>query len=450
MFLLVFLFCCAFASAVQAQDAVRDTVVTVRPGDSLLAIAQRLMPYSDEYTAVGLVEQIKRQNELQGDSIRPGQRLHIALSYPQLLDQPVARAPDFAARGIYITAPLAGSAKMLVLADSLVAAGGNTVVFDVKDRYGNLGYASTVPLALAIGAGSKAPIAQPAKLIDALHRREIHVVARLTCFYDVRLARERPDFVPLSRAGTGLWSERGKSNWVDPSLPQVQDYLLALVREVAGLGVDEIQLDYVRFPTEGNLADAVFAFDPDIVPKDRIITEFVAEVKRVLEPTGVLLSADIFGVAAWGREADRRTIGQYLPDLLPHLDAVSPMLYPSHFEDGFEHIDRPVDYPYYFLLQGCQRLQKLAAAHAVQVRPWIQAFDYRVTRFDPLYITEQMHGAEDGGARGWLLWNPASLYGVGFEAIRGYVNGTATSVPVQQRFPKALGMDLPSAAGIPD
>jgi len=450
LIVLVCLVCFILAPAAWAQETVRDTVVTVRPGDSLLAIAQRLLALSSEYTAAELVEQIKQQNGLQDDAIRMGQRLTVALSSAELLDQPVFRDADFAARGIYITAALAGSSRMRVLADALVEAGGNTVVFDVKDRYGNLGYASSVPLALEIGAGLKAPIAQPAKLLDALHRRNIHVVARLTCFYDDRLARERPDFVPLSREGKTLWSERSTSHWVDPSLPQVQEYLLALVREVASLGVDEIQLDYVRFPTEGNLADAVFAFDPEVVPKDRIITQFVADVERVLEPTGVLLSADIFGVAAWGREADRRTIGQHLPDLLPHLDVVSPMLYPSHFEDGFERIDRPVDYPYYFLLQGCQRLQKMAEVNDVQVRPWIQAFDYRVTRFDSLYLTEQMHGAEDGGARGWLLWNPASVYEVGFAAIKNFTDGTALAVPVPQRFPKSLGMDLPRATAIED
>lgn len=450
MIFLVCLFCLALAPAVSAEVGGRDTVVTVRPGDSLLRIANRLLPFSSEYTVEAFVEQIKLQNGLQGDAIRPGQNLAVSLSYAELLDKPIARSADFAARGIYIRAPIAGSSKVLALADKLVAAGGNAIVFDVKDRYGNLGYSSSVPLALAIGANSGAPIAQPAKLVDALHRRNIHVVARLTCFYDARLARERPDLVPLSREGASLWSERGKSYWVDPSLPQVQDYLLALVREIASFGVDEIQLDYVRFPTEGNLVDAVFAFDPEVVPKDRIITEFVAAVKRALEPTGVLLSADIFGVAAWGREVDRRTIGQHLPDLLPHLDAVSPMLYPSHFENGFERIDRPVDYPYYFLLQGCQRLQKLAAAYNVPVRPWVQAFDYRVKRFDSLYITEQLHGAEDGGARGWLLWNPASRYQVGLEAIANFTGDTAPVVPVQKRFPESLGMDLPSSAAIPD
>lgn len=450
---MVFLVClifCFLASVLEAQVAVRDTVLTVRPGDSLLAIAHRLLRYSTEYTAGELVDRIKRENGLQGDAIQMGQLLDVSLSYAELLDQPVIRGTNFAARGIYITAALAGSRRMLTLADALVAAGGNTVVFDVKDRYGNLGYASSVPLALEIGAGQRAPIAQPAKMLDALHRRNIHVVARLTCFYDARLARQRPDFVPFSREGPGLWSERGKSNWVDPSLPQVQEYLLAIVREVAELGVDEIQLDYVRFPTEGNLADAVFAFDPAVVPKDRIITDFVTEVERVLEPMGVLLSADIFGVAAWGREADRRTIGQHLPDLLPHLDAVSPMLYPSHFEDGFERIDRPVDYPYYFLLQGCQRLQKLATEHDVLVRPWIQSFDYRVTDFDSLYVTEQLHGAEDGGARGWLLWNPASLYEIGFAAIKGFTDSTAATVPVKLRFPKSLGMDLTRPTSVAD
>ena len=126
------------------------------------------------------------------------------------------------------------------------------------------------------------------------------------------------------------------------------------------------------------------------------------------------------------------------------------MLYPSHFEDGFERIDRPVDYPYYFLLQGCQRLQKLATAHDVPVRPWIQSFDYRVTHFDSLYVTEQLHGAEDGGAHGWLLWNPTSLYKIGLAAIKSFTDGTAATVPVQQRFPKSLGMDLTRPTSVAD
>jgi len=423
------------SSAVLAQGGVRDTVLTVRSGDTLFGIAARLLPYSTQYTTGDLVGEIKEQNGLQSDVIRPGQRLVVLLETLDLLDQPVPRDADFAACGIYVRAPLAGSNRIFDLVDELVAAGGNTVVFDVKDRHGNLGYDSSVPLALAIGAGAEAPITQPAKLIDLLHRRDIHVVARLTCFYDERLARERPDMVPLARQGQHLWSERGTPQWVDPSLPEVQEYLLALVREVAELGVDEIQLDYLRFPTEGDLSDAVFAFDPDILPKHRVITRFVAEVRRELDTTETLLSADIFGVAAWGQEADLLSVGQHLPDLLPYLDIVSPMLYPSHFADGFAGIERPVDHPYYFQLKGCMRLQKLAVDHQVPVRPWIQAFDYRVPDFDTQYIIEQLYGAEDGGAQGWLLWHPSSEYGVGMEAIARFKSGSTEAVPEQERFP---------------
>ncbi|SVD49213.1 uncharacterized protein METZ01_LOCUS402067, partial [marine metagenome] len=180
-----------------------------------------------------------------------------------------------------MTASTAGSSKGLSLADQVIQAGGNAIIFDVKDQPGDLSYMSKVALARTIATGSLAAIDRPAVLVDKLHQRGLHVVARLACFYDVRLATHRPDLVPRSKEG-GLWSERGVPNWVDPSLPEVQQYLLDLAAEAAELGVDEIQLDYVRFPTEGNPSDAVFSFDPTQVAKHEIITEFVRRVRLVV------------------------------------------------------------------------------------------------------------------------------------------------------------------------
>jgi hypothetical protein len=301
-----------------------------------------------------------------------------------------------------------------------------------------------VALAQEIGASDNATIKNPVDLIKSWHQRGIYVVARLTCFRDRRLAQGRPDLVPLSRKEGGLWSEKGVPSWVDPALPDVQQYLLDLVLEVADLGVDEIQLDYVRFPTEGNLSDAVFSFDPEELPKDAVITAFVRRVHEALALTDVRLSADIFGVIAWGRQADIKIIGQNAVDLFAWLDVVSPMLYPSHFEAGFDRIPSPVDYPYYFLLQGCRRLRQLAQQHGVEVRPWVQAFDFRVRNFDVEYISEQLHGAEDGGAHGWLLWNPASRYSIGLEAIARFVDGTSTVPEAHERLPTPLGALLPT------
>jgi len=431
----------SYASVGRSEPAAalcgRDTALTVRPGDSLSSIASRLLSLSPSYTRQGLVEEIRRYNDLDTDTLRPGQELLVPLGETQPLNLPVARPSDFAAKGIYVNAQVAGSKKVLELADQLVAAGGNTIVFDVKDRLGNLSYASRVPTALAIGASEQAAVQQPAKLIDFLHRRQIHAVARLTCFHDVRLARERPDLVPFSRKNRALWGERDAPNWVDPSLPEVQDYLLALIEEVAAMGVDEIQLDYIRFPTEGDAEDAVFAFSPRLTSRHEVISAFLERVREVLEPTGVLLSADIFGVLAWGRKEDVVSTGQHLAGMLPYLDVVSPMLYPSHFFGTFDEIANPVDYPYYFVYQGCRQLQDLAATHGVIVRPWVQAFPYRVTRFDEDYVTEQLHGAENGGAQGWLLWNPASRYDVGLAAIHRFTRapGQVDAARCDERFP---------------
>jgi len=274
-------------------------------------------------------------------------------------------------------------------------------------------------MAIATQVDSLATVARPARLVNLLHQRGLHVVARLTCFCDWRLARARPDLVPLSRRGDGLWREKGIRAWVDPSLPEVQDYLLDLVAEVAGHGVDEIQLDYVRFPTEGDAADAVFAFDPQVVAKHEIITEFVRRTRKALAGTGVMLSADVFGVMAWGREADVAATGQNLSGLLPLLDVVSPMVYPSHFYGNFQQMENPPDHPYRMVNEACRRLMAQAEAHGVAVRPWVQAFPYRVKDFNAEYVVQQVEGAQAAGTAGWLLWNPKSRYEVGLEAMRG-------------------------------
>lgn len=406
------------ATAPSPSGSAADTAVVVRRGESLSVIAGRFLASSDAYTTGQLVGRIRRANELSDDRVRAGQSLRVPLvgTAPPRVSGVTSHSEGV--RGLYLTAPLAGSASGLALADSLVAAGGNTIVFDIKDRPGDLSYVSEARLARATQVCSLAPLRRPRVFVDLLHQRGLYVIARLTCFHDGRLATARPDLVPLSRRGDGLWRQRGELTWVDPSRPAVQEYLLDIVREVVAFGVDEIQLDYIRFPTEGDVGDAVYAFDPELVPKHRIITHFVGRVRQALAGTGVRLSADVFGVAAWGRQADVQATGQHLPDLLPLIDVASPMLYPSHFYDGFQDLANPPDHPYHLVAEGCRRLRALADEYGVAVRPWVQSFPYRVPDFDAEYVVEQVRGAEAGGAEGFLLWNPRSQYDVGLVALR--------------------------------
>ena len=409
-----------------AGTAILDSSVMVRPGDSLLGIAARMLSSTDYYTAGELAHGIRRASDMESDRLLPGQMLRVPLQSGATVGKAVQNTE---VRGLYVTAQVAGSPRILALADSLIAVGGNTIIFDIKDRQGDLSYKSRVPLALATQVDSLAPIRRPHELVRQLHQRQLHVVARLSCFYDERLASSRPELRPRSLSGDGAaWGE----GWLDPSLPQVQDYLLDIVQEVVRLGVDEIQLDYVRFPTEGDLADARFAFDSWHLAKHDIITEFVARTRVRLIDTNVLLAADLFGVAAWGREADLRRLGQRLPDLLPLLDVACPMLYPSHFYSPFLGMDRPSDYPYYLVQEGILRLAPLAEAHGVDVRPWLQAFPYGVKGFDAQYVNEQIHATRDAGGNGWMLWNSASRFDVALEAMRRLREGQAVAAPNRQ------------------
>lgn len=333
-------------------------------------------------------------------------------------------------RGLYVTAALAGSGRALSLADSLREAGGNGIVYDVKDREGDISHVSGTAMARQTQVCSLATIEDPRHLVQQLQARGMHVVARVCCFYDERLSATRPDLAPRLADGQP-WA----SGWLDPANVEVQGYLLELIAEVAAHGVDEIQLDYVRFPTEQGVEAVTFAI-PDTLAKHRVITDFVRRVRQSLVG-GTLLSADLFGVAAWGRPADLERIGQHLPDLIGLLDVACPMLYPSHFYGSFAGVDHPVDYPYYLVHAGLRRLLPLAREHAVSVRPWLQAFPYRITDFDVDYVSEQIQAAADAGADGWFLWHPASRFEIGLQAVRQVTEGRAR--PTMERQPPLPG-----------
>jgi hypothetical protein len=414
-----------------AESSLGDTTIVVRRGQSLLSIAADLLDSSDHYTTSELVADMRHLNDLQSDRLLPGQQLLIPLRRMHesaTLRRIVDPRP---ARGIYATATVAGSLRMMSLADSLVAAGGNTIVFDIKDREGDLSYVSSVPLAQQIQVDSLAPIRRPTALVDQLHRRGLHVVGRLSCFYDERLAAARPDLAPQLPGGQP-WT----GGWLDPSNVEVQSYLLGVVDEMIALGIDEVQLDYVRFPTETRADSALFGY-ADTLARHEVITAFVRRVRDQLAGSGVLLAVDVFGVAAWGHSADLDRIGQHLTDLMPLLDVACPMLYPSHFYGNFLGMTNPVDYPYFLVFEGVRRIRLLAEAHGVAVRPWVQSFPYRITDFDQAYVTEQIQGADDAGADGYLLWHPASRYGVGLAAIRQSTEGVIEPQP--HRMPELLG-----------
>jgi hypothetical protein len=338
---------------------------------------------------------------------------------PGIEPQPIAEKSvpfpkDGEVRAIYLTGMTAGSARGIQLIRRWHAAGGNAVVFDVKDSDGTINIPFDHPLAHKL---KSYPITNLPKFVRFLHSLEMHAIARQALFRDDNIAKNHGALAVQSRSLHQPWRENGKLVWADASNKQVQDYNLALAKYVALSGVDEVQFDYVRFPAEGNQADALFAFQKDPrVERADVIAGFLDRAYSELHASGVLLSLDVFGVMAWQRQVDLRHTGQDIVRMAKHCDVLSPMIYPSHFF-GMDNIKSPGDAPEHFISVSMDRYVKVTTGSGVTLRPWLQAFHWRTKTYSPQYILTQVSASKQHGGDGFLFWNAANDYSKPFDAM---------------------------------
>ena len=165
----------------------------------------------------------------------------------------------------------------------------------------------------------------------------------------------------------------------------------------------------------GNLSDADYAWHFGKMEKEEVIAHFLKRASSEIHARNTRVSIDIFGVVAWGKSVDIRKTGQKVELLAKYCDVISPMLYPSHFNDDFDGFSKPGDNPYYFIYQGCKRVKSLAGN--TRVRPWLQAFKWRVSNYNEEYILKQVKASHDAGAEGYLFWNAGNNYGTVLKAM---------------------------------
>jgi hypothetical protein len=406
------------AGPVLPATAAGDTLWhRVQPGDTLHKLAIRYRGEAGWFSQADCLAAIRAANDmLQGHLLRPGRQLAIPVHRapaPPRAARPTRDGADL--RGLYLPAAVYGDQTLFARIDSFVTAGGNGVVIDAKDIDGGVSFRSAHPLA-RWGAGRVAPvISDLADLVARLHARELWVVVRLAVFLDGELGAQRPDLALRGPDGTP-WAERD-CVWLDPAQPAVQDYNRQLALELVRAGVDEVQLDYVRYPTNGWRGDCTGDLATTAAARRRTITGFVASLHDTLRALGCVLSADLYGIMAWDRTEDLALTGQHVPSLAPHLDVICPMIYPSHFAPGFEGLARPGDHPELMITAGVERFAAQAGPGTL-IRPWLQAFPWRVSNYDAGYVTAQIRAAEAAGAAGWCLWNPAGRYDVARAAMR--------------------------------
>ncbi len=336
-------------------------------------------------------------------------------SFYFLADKYLGRVPlPDEVRGIYLTAYTAGSSRFDELLAYAVKSHLNAFVIDVKLDNGSLAFAPNDPN-ISKYATEDLPLADLDGLLAKLKGKNIYRIARIFVMRDGAFGKLNPE-VSLKDTKGMVWRDKTGTPWLDPAAPQVADYAVELAREVYARGFDEVQFDYVRYPTDGNVSQIVYPYYDEKTPKALVMKKFFDTVSGELRKDGIPVSYDFYGMTCW--RTDDFGIGQRLAGVHDAAVAISPMVYPSHYPDGFEGFANPSEHPYDIVKLSLDKGMDIlkidfpqldATAARRKMRPWIQDFDLGA-EYDAPKIQAQIRAARDAGAGGWLIWNARNVY----------------------------------------
>lgn len=361
--------------------------------------------------------------------------------------------PPRVIKAVYATGWTAGGVKGLErMIDLIKSTELNAIIIDIKDYSGDLSYRTELSAVEEYSKDRELKILRPNAMIKRLHDEGIYVIARQTIFQDPVLAKARPDLALTSSSTGKQWLDNKKVMWVDSSSKEVWDYNIAIAKDALARGFDEINFDYIRFPSDGNLDDIIYPFWDGITLKRTIIRDFWKYLRQALPDAKI--SADLFGLVTvnYGDVG----IGQNIEDAFHYFDAIAPMVYPSHYAPGFNGYKNPAEHPYGVVLRSMeeanQRLKVYKQNAAIststekylvkepKLRPWLQDFDLGAdydsekvrAQIMATYVAEgaceKAKAPFDGAATstdssgflcdeaklqesgGWMLWDPRNVY----------------------------------------
>lgn len=342
--------------------------------------------------------------------------------------------PKDGVKGIYVTSNSTQGKKIDELVKFIKDSNLNTMVIDVKDDTGNI--------TMKLNTGNKQvdkntlDIVDGKKLLKKLHDNNIYPIARIVTFKDTKLANEHPEWTFKNNDGS-VWTNGKGDSFVNPFMKEVWKYDIDVAKAAAKAGFQDIQFDYVRFP-EGfeNQADSL-TYNKGEYKNSQMssgdqrvdtITKFLEYANKELKPMGVNVSADVFGYSALVENAPG--IGQSFPKISKNVDAISSMIYPSHWSNGDFGLQAPDTEPYKTVNRYIQKenslLDTLGKDKPIS-RPWIQDFTAsylgagNYIDYDAKAISEEVQALKDNGVNEFLLWNAGNDYteGVNYNPKKG-------------------------------
>ncbi|HYF93147.1 MAG TPA: putative glycoside hydrolase [Symbiobacteriaceae bacterium] len=317
--------------------------------------------------------------------------------------------PRVKVKGIYLTSSTATRPDtfdpLLALVERTEL---NAMVVNIKDDWGNVTFDFDHPVARGAEA-VHADFDDLEAFTGLLRSKNIYSIARIVTFKDAHVPQYRPELAVHSSRG-GIWRDYNSVPWLNPYNRQAWEYAVDIARAAALAGFDEIQFDYVRFPTDGEMSTLSYP-GKDGREKAQVIGDFLAYARKELHPYGVWVSADVFGLIT--SLSDDLGIGHHLEEVSAGVDYLSPMVYPSHYIPGNLGLSHPNAAPYETvyrsMLDAKERWEKAGLTGKVTVRPWLQDFSWGYP-YGPAEVRAQIQATYDAGYNEWILWNAANVY----------------------------------------
>lgn len=306
----------------------------------------------------------------------------------------------------------------------------NAVVIDIRDYTGKIAF-PTDNLVLKDMVSDACGARDMKEFIKSLHEKNIYVIGRITTFQNPYYTKVHPEQA-VQKTGGGVWKDYKGLAFVDVGATPYWDTVVELAKESYAVGFDELNFDYIRYPSDGPMKEAVF-IKRDGKTKQEMLEDFFKYLHDNVAPTGVVMSADLFGMTA--TNVDDLNIGQVLERAMPYFDYIDPMVYPSHYPSGFHGYKdvnaHPYDIVHFSMSEAVRRtiattteIASLAFTRigtstpalyakpsypATKMRPWLQDFDYPV-EYTPEMVAAQIKANEDAGLNSYLFWDPANKY----------------------------------------
>jgi len=323
-------------------------------------------------------------------------------------------------KALYMTSCVAGIPSWREILKKLIETTElNALVIDIKDYTGVVSF-SRPSFVTAPGC----TVSDMREFVQALHEANIYTIGRISVFQDPSYTKLFPELAVKKKSDGKVWKDDKGLSFIDVGAKPYWDYIVGLSNDAYKLGFDELNYDYVRYPSDGNMQDTLYTWTVGTAStsspqatKAEMLKSFFEYLHDHLKNTGVKTSVDLFGMTTTV-ESDMN-IGQILENALPYFDYIAPMVYPSHYPPTWSGFTNPAEHPYEVvkiaMLSAIKRevawnlLQGLASTTPSKMRPWLQDFNLGAT-YGPDKVRAQIQATNDVGLSSWALWNAGNKY----------------------------------------